>query len=864
MRSKHNRIIAVILSLVLAILQIRTVLAGEDALYGELTEEELQGEETLYGELTEEELQEKIVYPEDNTPYVENEILVIFRNKVSEQEAREILENTETELSGEVFGESILSARKNETVTDLVSVEIGENMSYEEAAREIAALPEVSYVQPNFLYTLDEPEESGDSLLEDLADSSSTGDAYYQWSLDAVNALGAWDLVKTNGAVSVAVLDSGCDMTHPDLAANIDAENARIIKWTSEYISPYYFYPRQEGPLTAAYENNGDLGEHGTHVCGIVSAAPGNDIGMAGISYNATIVPVVVFQKAYQKKEGDELTNPAPNQATSLSVSRGYEYLFESENTIQNLRVINLSLGSYGNGTATYDIALKNWIQAAKDQGVVTVIAGGNKNTTTYSYPADYEESVAVTSVDQNLNKSSFSDYNDAKDIAAPGTSIISTGPRNLYSNGFFTQSGTSMSSPCIAGVLALLFTADPSLSADGALSVLYSTAKDLGAAGRDDQFGWGLVDAEAAVMSVLGITPTPSPTPTPTLTPTATPSPTATPTPKPTATPTPKPTATPTPRPTATPTPKPTATPTPTPVPARTTDPIVNGGIYQIDLKVDQTKVLDIYGGSLNDTANLQIYNANGTDAQKFVFVKNADGSYNIVNYKSGLPIAVTGNKSANKTNVYQSSTESADAQKWTVRTNQDGTMSLFAKSSGLALDIYGGKTANGTNVQIYKDNGTNAQKFYAARKGTVPVIPGTYTVASAKDTSFVLDVYGAKTANKTNIQLYKKNGSNAQKFTFALAAQGNYSILTFNGKALDVYAGKAADGTNVQQYAANGSKAQKWTVTKYSDGTVTVKSLVGNFVLDVYAGKMKNNANIQIWQPNGSAAQKYKLSAA
>ncbi len=391
---------------------------------------------------------------------------------------------------------------------------------------DVAALAErlsqddaVAYVQPNFVYAAPEGETGEDaaaaaeSVLEGAsadaasaeapgtdaapeADAStanaaepassagasaratSVNDPYWpaQRYLSATGFDDAWDGARVQGTVSVAVLDSAVRLDHEDLIASVDVEHG----WDAV----------EQAPLGAPASS-----DHGTEVVGIISAACDNAAGIAGASFGANIVPITVLS-------GAGLTT------TTAELYRAMDYLFalDDEHPELNLRVVNMSFGGYGTGrSTTMDRAFYTLVQTAvEERDMVVVGAGGNKATTTFSWPADWDEVISVTSTDASLQQpASFSDHNQYKDIAAPGEAIMATKAQSATSYG--TCRGTSFSTPIVSAALSLMFAVDPSLSAERATELLYATADDCGAAGRDDYFGWGLVNAEAAVDAVMG-----------------------------------------------------------------------------------------------------------------------------------------------------------------------------------------------------------------------------------------------------------------------------------------------------------------------------------------------------------------------
>jgi putative cell wall-binding protein len=238
---------------------------------------------------------------------------------------------------------------------------------------------------------------------------------------------------------------------------------------------------------------------HGTKAAGVIGARADNGVGIAGVSYNAKILPVNVF-KPETMSEGE--FDPAHNstdpryrddpKTNSVYWIRAYEYLLGLG--LPELRVINMSLGGY-TGFVANENAVINRAQSA---GILTVCSAGNNTTDTLHYPSDYEGAVSVIALDTNASgRASFSNYGSEKDIAAPGQALQTTTQISTYTNDF---KGTSAASPVVAGVAALLFAEDPTLGAERVKQILYESADDLGAPGKDDTFANGRVNAGAAL----------------------------------------------------------------------------------------------------------------------------------------------------------------------------------------------------------------------------------------------------------------------------------------------------------------------------------------------------------------------------
>lgn len=259
----------------------------------------------------------------------------------------------------------------------------------------------------------------------------------------------AWDKSKGASDVVVAVIDDGIDMKHPDLKNQIT--------------SPFDTVKETAASLP--------IGEHGTHVAGIIGGTIDNNIGGAGVAPNTKIMPINVF-------DGGSAYTSDIIQAIHYAVENGAD-------------IINLSLGSY-----VYNAAFNDAIQFAHKSGVVIVAAAGNDAISTSYYPASYSNVISVGSTTSKEVKSSFSNVGMFLDIVAPGSFVYST----LPNNGYGMMSGTSMASPIVAGVAALVMAAEPALSNVEIENRLFTTADDLGDLGKDTSYGNGRVNARKAL----------------------------------------------------------------------------------------------------------------------------------------------------------------------------------------------------------------------------------------------------------------------------------------------------------------------------------------------------------------------------
>ena len=346
--------------------------------------------------------------------------------------------------------------------------------------------PAVEFAEPNYLVYAHE------TIPNDPGWSS-------QYGPINIGAPQAWDITTGGEHVVVAVIDTGVDLGHPDLAGKIwinpgeigvdeqggDKRANGVDDDGDGYIDDW----RGWDFVNDDNDPQDDHG-HGTHVSGIAAAKTNNGVGIAGVSWGARLMPIKVLSSGGAGAYGDLVA--------------GIVWAAD-----HGARIINLSLG--GNVDAEILAAAVNY---AYDRDVVVVAAAGNAPGLPVSYPAAYPQVIAVASTDAGNNRSPFSAYGPEVDLAAPGSSIYST-----YWNGastYGTLSGTSMATPHVAGVSALLAGLPQSRTAQQIRAALELTALDLGPLGRDYLYGFGLVQAGRAVrLNPETITPSPTPSPT-------------------------------------------------------------------------------------------------------------------------------------------------------------------------------------------------------------------------------------------------------------------------------------------------------------------------------------------------------------
>jgi len=281
-----------------------------------------------------------------------------------------------------------------------------------------------------------------------------------QWAFNAVGYQAAWKL-STGAGITVAVVDTGVLGTHEDLAGS-------VIPGIDLAADAAQYDPARNGEV--------DPGGHGTHVAGIIAAHPNNGVGIAGAAPGVKIMPIRVLD--------------ASGSGSSSDVAEGIIWAAD-----HGARIVNLSLG--GGPSSGMQIA----IQYARSRQILTFAAAGNsyQDGNQPNYPAAYPEAVAVGAIDSSLHHASFSNTGSYVDMVAPGDLIWSS-----YGQGraqYALMSGTSMATPYAAAAAALVLGEKPSLSAASLVQLLEVTAADLGAPGRDNTFGFGLVDPHRALL---------------------------------------------------------------------------------------------------------------------------------------------------------------------------------------------------------------------------------------------------------------------------------------------------------------------------------------------------------------------------
>jgi len=297
-----------------------------------------------------------------------------------------------------------------------------------------------------------------------------------QWALTKIDAELGWNY-STGSGVLLAVLDNAIAIDHADLAANIYTNSAESgglplidddLNGRADDVNGFDVVDNDANPRPPG---NGDGFEHGTHVTGIAGAATNNGTGIASIGYSVKILPV---------KIADNATN---------TLSGGLDGIFYAMRS--GADIISMSWGLYNDV-----ITLRTLIQQAASNNIVLVAAAGNEGDQTIHYPAAYPEVISVGSTNQNDQKAGFSNFGSTVDVMAPGVDIYSTLP--LGNNTYGNSSGTSMSTPMVAGLAALVKSHFPSMNAAQIRQRIMQGCEDISAQnpGMNGMLGAGRINA--------------------------------------------------------------------------------------------------------------------------------------------------------------------------------------------------------------------------------------------------------------------------------------------------------------------------------------------------------------------------------
>ncbi len=313
---------------------------------------------------------------------------------------------------------------------DVSRVKLPGGTTVEQALAKLSKLPFVEYAEPNLIF-------------KPTAWSPSDPRWDEQWGMRTIRAPAGWGLSTGSSDVIIAIVDTGVDLSHPDLKKRL--------------VPGYDFVDDDSRP--------DDVGGHGTHCAGIAAASANDNIGVAGVCPNCAVMPLRVM---------------GPDGGSASDVAKGIVWAAD-----HGARVISLSLGGYFASSAQEDA-----LDYAASKGALAVAAAGNSGVDSPHFPAYHEVCLAVGSTEQNDSRSSFSNFGSWVDVAAPGSYIMSSIP----GGGWEYKSGTSMATPFVAGLAGLLF------SRPGATAATVRRAIEEGAVPVGGWVSRGRIDVRRAI----------------------------------------------------------------------------------------------------------------------------------------------------------------------------------------------------------------------------------------------------------------------------------------------------------------------------------------------------------------------------
>jgi subtilisin family serine protease len=416
----------------------------------------------------------------------EAEVLVRFRPGVSEERVQAIAARLHDRVEDEI-----------ESVDGLVALEDLDGEQAVQVVADYSSLPEVEYAEQNEIIRADPLDDAGlrsrlfnggldggpnDPFLNEQWGLINTGQREGKGQAD-INALAAWSKTQGSEKVVVAVLDSGVDYTHADLLNNMWHRPADMEMYFDRQLGVVDDYngfsavQRSPDPM----DENG----HGTHCAGIIGAEGDNNLGIAGVNWKVEIMPLKFMGKG--------------GFGTTKDAIEAINYVVERKREGVNVRVISASWGSHSKSRA-----LEDAIRKAGDEGVLFIAAAGNDGQDADRfphYPAGYKlpNVISVAALDRRDELASFSNYGaKGVHVAAPGKEILST----WLGDKFEEHSGTSMATPFVAGVAALVLSVEPNLSVKELRERLLSTVDKVDALQGKVSSG-GRVNAARAVGAI-------------------------------------------------------------------------------------------------------------------------------------------------------------------------------------------------------------------------------------------------------------------------------------------------------------------------------------------------------------------------
>lgn len=366
------------------------------------------------------------------------------------------------------------------------SVKVDEGQNADELLQRYRDSGLVEYAEPIYTYTIastpDDPY---------FASEGSWGQLYEdQWGLKSIQAEKAWNISSGSPETIVAVIDTGADYRHPDLRSNIWHNSAEIADNEIDDDHNGYVDDVIGWDFCDNTKNPRDGNGHGTHISGIIAAVGNNATGISGVCWQAKIMAL----KALTDNGG----------GISKQLAQAIKYAADN-----GARLINISWGGFGNSAV-----VKDALDYAYNHNCLIVAAAGNNNSDAGRFfPGNYSQAITVTACDANDKRASFTNYGTVVDVTAPGVDILSLRAEgtdmyqketHIVGQYYYRASGTSMATPFVSGVAALIVSQNPLLANSEIEKILYASCEDLGETGKDKYFGYGKINA-AKTMTLSG-----------------------------------------------------------------------------------------------------------------------------------------------------------------------------------------------------------------------------------------------------------------------------------------------------------------------------------------------------------------------
>ncbi len=287
-----------------------------------------------------------------------------------------------------------------------------------------------------------------------------------------------------------------------------------------------------------------------------------------------------------------------------------------------------------------------------------------------------------------------------------------------------------------------------------------------------------------------------------------------------------------------------------------------IDDGVYTISSNVNDKKMIDLEGGWNFNGNNIQIWDDNKANAQKWRVQYDLNKHYyTLTNPDSGKRFDLAGAKTQAGTNIGIWESVDACSQYWQIIPNGDAYTIISTCAANMTVDLAGGATKNATNIQLWSHNGADAQKWRFHNQQVLQ--DGNYEILSSVDSKYAIDIEGGWNRNAVNVNLYQANSvAEAQLWNIRYnSATGDYTLLNqTKDRSFDLEGGYTKMNTNIQIWANNNACAQRWTIVSNPDATYTmISTCTHEGAVDLKDGLANNTSNIRLWTVDGTAAQKW-----